>query len=227
VPFVELPFVEMHRSGSLDSCCSDGPPADRQCTARLVREPDATTVALVTGPGTAGSTSGRSATARSGDTRTGTGRSTRRRILEHAWIALTVLYGAGRAVVVGAALGRYGVNPWIYAAIDISTSFFLGLATARAVGAAIDRQALALRRWALLAVAMFFAPDLAIVVMGGHRLPPIVYVVLAGIVTITASASVRSAMRKIRVGSAARAAASAALPQVTGGHPAGTAEQAP
>src|SRR4051794_24640240 len=53
----------------------------------------------------------------------------RRRRIEIVWVMLTVVYGLGRAVVVGVTLGQYGVNPWVYAAIDAATSVPLGLGT--------------------------------------------------------------------------------------------------
>jgi hypothetical protein len=125
--------------------------------------------------------------------------SRRRVVLERLWIAATVLYGVGKALVVWKALGDKGVNPWVYGVIDVTTSFALGLSTARTVGAAIDRDMTAARAWGALAVVTFFAPDIYIVV-SGRNLPGIVYAVLAGIAAVTGTLAVRGARRKYRAG---------------------------
>jgi hypothetical protein len=124
----------------------------------------------------------------------------RRRQLEILWVSLTVLYGLGRAVVVGVTLGRYGVNPWIYAAIDAATSVPLGLGTARATTAAIDRRWKAFREWTFLAAVAFIAPDVSIFVMGGGRLPRVVFLIVGAVVLVTASLAIREGRLKVREG---------------------------
>ncbi len=132
----------------------------------------------------------------------------RRRRVEIVWVVLTVLYGVGRAVVVGLTLSRYGVNPWIYGAIDATTSVPLGFGTARATTAAIDRRWAAARQWTIVAAVAFVAPDLSIFVMGGGRLPTVVFVIVAGVVLVTGTFALRAARAKIRSGRRARAAGS-------------------
>jgi len=122
----------------------------------------------------------------------------KRRRLELLWIVLTVLYGIGRAVVVGLTLSRYGVNPWVYGAIDAATSVPLGLGTARATTAAIDRRWHLARQWTLVAAVAFIAPDVSIFVMGGGRLPPLVFVIVCGVVLVTGSFAVHEARVKVR-----------------------------
>ena len=124
-------------------------------------------------------------------------RQRRRVVLERLWILASVLWGVGRAIVVGKTLGGYGVNPWIYGLIDIATSLPLGLGTARTVEAIIDADWAAARKWASLAAAMFIAPDISIIVMG-KGLPVIVYVILAAIAAVTGTLLVRSARTKVR-----------------------------
>ncbi len=132
----------------------------------------------------------------------------RRRVrVQVVWVVLTVLYGIGRAVVVGLTLSRYGVNPWIYGAIDATTSVPLGVATARLTIHAIDRRWELMRRWTLVAAVAFIAPDVSIFVMGGGRLPAIVFPIVGAVVLVTGTLSVREARNKIRAGRKAGAAA--------------------
>jgi hypothetical protein len=147
----------------------------------------------------------------------------KRRRIEILWVVLTVLYGVGRAVVVGLTLSRYGVNPWVYGAIDATTSIPLGFGTARATTAAIDRRWRTARKWGFIAAAAFIAPDVSIFVMGGGRLPSIVFFIVCGVVLVTGSFAIHEARVKIRDGwrerQACRAAAASAAPV---GAPAGS-----
>ncbi|HEY3833851.1 MAG TPA: hypothetical protein VGO03_16255 [Acidimicrobiia bacterium] len=134
----------------------------------------------------------------------------KRRRIEIVWVVLTVLYGIGRAVVVGLTLSRYGVNPWIYGAIDATTSVPLGFGTARATTAAIDRRWRSAREWGFIAAVAFIAPDVSIFVMGGGRLPKVVFFIVAGVVLLTGSFAVHEARVKIRAGRRERLARCAA-----------------
>jgi hypothetical protein len=125
--------------------------------------------------------------------------SRRRRVLEGIWVALTVGYAIGRAFVVGHVFGKHGVNPWAYGTIDVVTSIPLGIATARAVGAAIDHRWPVFRRWAFVAAAAFIAPDLYIVIMGRH-IPIHVYAVLGIYIGLTTTLTLRSGWKRIRAG---------------------------
>jgi hypothetical protein len=110
--------------------------------------------------------------------------------LERCWIVAAVAYGIGRAIIVGSTLGDHGVNPFVYLTIDVATSIPLGIATARLVGAIVDRDLVAARKWALRAAGAFIAPD-AYIVVAGRDLPAIVYVVLGAIAAATLALSVR------------------------------------
>ena len=124
----------------------------------------------------------------------------KRRRIELVWVVLTVLYGVGRAVVVGLTLSRYGVNPWIYGAIDATTSVPLGFGTARATTASIDRRWRSAREWTFIAAIAFIAPDVSIFIMGGGRLPKVVFFIVGGVVLLTGSFAVHEARVRIRDG---------------------------
>jgi hypothetical protein len=123
-------------------------------------------------------------------------RSRRRVVLERVWVAATVGYGMARALLVGATLAQYGVNPWGYLVLDLATSIPLGISTARVVCALVDRDMQKARRWAIVAVLTDFAPDIFIVIVG-RQMPAIVYVVLAVIAAASVTFGVRSILRKV------------------------------
>lgn len=79
------------------------------------------------------------------------------------------LFSAARALVAWPTLGRYGVNPWVFLAIDIVTALPYG------VGQAVTVKILRNRSrpptdavgWAALVAAMFLAPYVYILVASG------------------------------------------------------------
>jgi hypothetical protein len=125
------------------------------------------------------------------------GRSRHRIVLESVWVVGVVAYGLARTLVVWQALGNYGVNPWIYGAIDVVSSVPYAIGTARVVTGTMDRDWVRVRRWGLIAVAAFFAPDLYIVV-AGHGMPALVYIVLASWVLVAAALAARGIAGKLR-----------------------------
>ncbi len=138
--------------------------------------------------------------------RVASARSKRRVHLERVWVAATVGYGMVRALLVGATLAQYGVNPWGYLVLDLATSIPLGISTARVVCALVDRDMRLARRWAIVAVITDFAPDIFIVIVGRH-MPPIVYAVLAVVAVTSVAFGVRSILRKVRAARRLRLAA--------------------
>ena len=136
--------------------------------------------------------------------RTETWLAPQRRHVERLWVAATLAWGLLRALIVWAALSRYGVNPWIYLAIELISSGPYGVATARIVTSLLDRRPDVAFRWALTATALFLAPDLYIVA-SGHAMPTYVYAVIAVVVFALGVAAV------MRIKSAVRAARERAL----------------
>ena len=127
----------------------------------------------------------------------------RRKRVEHLWVGITLAWGFGRVLVVWGALGRYGVNPWVYAGIELATSGPYGVATARVVTSLLDRKNQAASRWAALGLAMFLAPDLYIVV-AGRGMPTYVYVVVSVLVTTLGALAFFSMRAKVAKGRIAR-----------------------
>ena len=126
-----------------------------------------------------------------------TTRSAQRRVLERLWIVGSVAYGGLRIFIADHTVRRYGVNIFAFAVVELGTSFVYGLATARVVGALVDRHRDALARWVPIALASFIAPE-AFIVVSGHRMPRAVYLVVATIVVVMGSVATWSLVRKVR-----------------------------
>ena len=107
-----------------------------------------------------------------------------------------------------AALGDYGINPWLYLAIDLASAVVDGLATPRAVIAFVDRDYGKAAQWLVASAVVFVLPDVYLV-LGGKRLPRLAFVVIGAVVTVTATAAVVGIRRRVR---AARLAADAVHP---------------
>ena len=111
--------------------------------------------------------------------------------------------GFGRVTRGVVTLGRYGVNPWVYAGIEIATSGPYGVATARVITSLLDRNRQAAGRWAALGLAMFIAPDLYIVA-AGRGMPAYVYVVVSVLVALLGTLALFGVRAKVSKGRVAR-----------------------
>ena len=72
----------------------------------------------------------------------------RRRRLSYTWAGLVITWSLVRTLIVWAAVGDYGLNPWIYLGIDLASAGVDAVTTPRMVLSFIDdhyRQAV---RWA-------------------------------------------------------------------------------
>ncbi len=107
----------------------------------------------------------------------------RRKTLSRVWFGAVIAYSLIRAFVVWRALGDYGVNVWIYLAIDLVCAAIDGVNTARLVISLADERYHDARREGLIALATFIIPDLYIV-YAGNKMPKSVYFVLGAIVIL-------------------------------------------
>jgi len=98
-------------------------------------------------------------------------------VLGRSWAVGVVLFSAARALVAWPTLGRYGVDPWVFLAIDLLTAPPYGVA--QAVTVKILRDA---RRpwhdaavWAGIVLAAFLAPYVYVFTASGS-MPPLAIV---------------------------------------------------
>lgn len=130
----------------------------------------------------------------------------RRKVLARSWAGIVIGWAVIRTFVVWAAVGEYGLNPWIYLGIDLVSACIDAITTPRMVLAFIDDEYKAAAKWALISLVAFIIPDLYIF-LGTRELPTRIIVVVCIFISITLLAGVVSVVRKVRAGRRAKAAA--------------------
>jgi hypothetical protein len=133
----------------------------------------------------------------------------RRKVLARSWAGIVIAWALVRTLIVWAAVGDYGLNPWIYLSIDLACACIDAVTTPRMVLAFIDDQYRAATKWAIISLVAFIIPDLYIFI-GTRELPRRIVVVVCIIIAITLTVGVVGVLRKIKKGRAAKAAALAA-----------------
>ena len=124
--------------------------------------------------------------------------SARERLIEKAWAWTIVLYSVCATYVVWKTLTKYGANAIAYFIIDIPTSWFYGIATARLVVASVKRDWKPARYWGLLAVINFAIPQAYILYYAKNASTVVYEIVIAviAVLTIVSFASVGVQIRK-------------------------------
>lgn len=102
---------------------------------------------------------------------------------------LVMTWSGVRIMAVWHWLERYGVDPVVYAMVDLGSSVPYAMASARTVGALVDRRYRLAARWGLVGAMCFIAPDLYIVA-SGQRMPWTVYAVILMILVVAAGLAV-------------------------------------
>jgi hypothetical protein len=129
----------------------------------------------------------------------------RRRRLSRMWAGMVVLWSVFRTLLVWAAVGDYGLNPWIYLAIDLASAAVDAVTTPRMVLSFIDDKHRHAVRWALISLVAFVVPDLYIF-LGTRTLPKRIVAIVVAIILLTFAIAVTTVVRKVRAGRSARRA---------------------
>jgi hypothetical protein len=111
-----------------------------------------------------------------------------------------------RTLLVWAAVGDYGLNPWIYLAIDLCSAVTDAITTPRMVISFIDDRYPQAAGWGLIALVAFIIPDVYIF-LGTRRLPGSLIVIICAVIGATLLIGIVGVLRKIHKGRAERAAA--------------------
>ena len=134
----------------------------------------------------------------------------RRKNLSRTWAGIVVVWSLIRTLIVWAAVGDYGLNPWIYLALDLGAAIVDAFTTPKMVLSFIDdhyRQAV---KWAVISLVAFIIPDIYIF-LGTRTLPTRIIVALCVIIGLTLTVGVVGVVRKIRKGRAEREASEAIM----------------
>ena len=128
----------------------------------------------------------------------------KRQVLTRLWAGLVIAWSVIRTIIVWAALGDYGFNPWIYLGIDLVCSTIDAVTTPRMVLYFIDDRYKTAVKWGIVSLVAYVVPDIYIFV-GTRTLPKKVIVVLCIVIVAMLSLAVLTIVRKIRKGRAERA----------------------
>jgi hypothetical protein len=130
----------------------------------------------------------------------------RRRTLARVWAVATICWSFVRTLVAWALLGDYGLDPFTYLCVDLSSSFVLGRSTPIMVVSFVDGERRRAIRWAAVTVVAYSVPD-AFLFLSTHRIPRLTLAVLLTVMTVSVTTTVVTIVHRIR---AARAVAGAA-----------------
>jgi hypothetical protein len=123
----------------------------------------------------------------------------KRQLLSRLWAGAVIVWSVIRTLIVWAALGDYGLNPWVYLGIDLASAAVDAFTTPRMVLRFIDDHYKSAINWGLLSLVAFIVPDIYIFV-GTRTLPKKVIVVLVLVIVTMLAIGVFSVVRKVRKG---------------------------
>ncbi|MEO5723266.1 MAG: hypothetical protein ABIQ39_05610 [Ilumatobacteraceae bacterium] len=123
----------------------------------------------------------------------------RRKMLSRTWAAIVVAWSLIRTLIVWAALGSYGINPWIYLGIDLISAGVDAFTTPRMVLAFVDDHYKLAVRWLAASAAAFVVPDLYIF-LGTRTMPRRVIVIIVAVIILTTLVAIFSVARKVQQG---------------------------
>ena len=123
----------------------------------------------------------------------------RRKRLSRTWAGIVVVWSLIRTVIVWAAVGDYGLNPWIYLSLDLSSAIVDAFTTPRMVLSFIDDHFKQAIKWAFISLVAFIVPDLYIF-LGTRTLPTRIIVAVCLIIGLTLTVGVIGVVRRIRRG---------------------------
>jgi len=96
-------------------------------------------------------------------------------LVERFWIAIVIVWGCIKAIVIKDVFGKYGINTWIYLAIDLGIAVPYALSTARFVIFGLEKKWAKAWPYGIAAIIFHFIPDIYILA-GSHSVPRGIYV---------------------------------------------------
>ncbi len=127
----------------------------------------------------------------------------KRQMLTRVWAGVVIAWSVVRTIIIWAALGDYGFNPWIYLSIDLVCSTIDAVTTPRMVLRFIDDRYKSAIKWGVVSLVAYVVPDVYIF-EGTRTLPLKVIIVLCVVIIAMFSMATVTVVRKVRIGRAAR-----------------------
>ena len=125
------------------------------------------------------------------------------------WALVVIVWSLLRTLIVWAAVGDYGLNPWIYLAIDLVSASTDAITTPRMVLSFVDANYRRAAEWAVISLVAFLVPDIYIF-LGTRQLPRSLVLVIVAIIAVTFVGGVLAVVRKVKAATREREAAAAA-----------------
>lgn len=116
-----------------------------------------------------------------------------------AWIISTFAYGCFRVFLAHAYLAEYGLNIWLFATIEISSSLVFGITSSRFVENLVRGVKHHRIRLGLAALSGYFAPDAYVLAVSGEY-PPTLRTIVSLIVLVSFVFTVVTLFTKLRKG---------------------------
>lgn len=79
---------------------------------------------------------------------------------QRTWLALVLVWVVVRTLVIRDVFGGYGVNPWAYFLIDLTSAIPYGILSGRAVINYLDKNWVSFRKNGFFALLFFYMPDM-------------------------------------------------------------------
>ena len=83
-------------------------------------------------------------------------------LVERLWILIVIIWGCIKALVINDVFAKYGVNTWIYLAIDLAIAIPYALSTARFVIFGLEKHWQKAWPYGVAAIIFHFIPDIYI-----------------------------------------------------------------
>ena len=118
-----------------------------------------------------------------------------------AWVVGVSAFAIARALIAWPTLGRFGVNPWIFLALDVGTAPPYAYGQVKLVKSILNRAHARTQLWAVVVLVSFVAPYIYVFVAGSGELPAIGYaivIILAGVFGAASVARFRKTLRSER-----------------------------
>ena len=128
---------------------------------------------------------------------------------------MVLLWSLLRSFIVGRTLHRYGVDPWAYFVVDLSSALPYAMASSKLVDALAQRDGPRTRQFAFASMAAFIAPDVYLVLAADH-MPRSAYLLFCLVIVLLAVIGVWSIVSGAARKGRARADGSADLPDDAG-----------
>lgn len=120
-----------------------------------------------------------------------------RKSIQRLWIVFSVIYGVFRWVLAWHYLEKYGVNPLVFGAIELSSSCGYAIYSGRLVAAVIDQELSQHKRVAMITVMWFLLPD-AYIFMSAGRMPRTVIGFIVAAVLLTGIIGAMALLRRTK-----------------------------